>query len=214
MRDVSFFDQNLGDGTDGNEPQGDFRLAPAVAPRPGSAWRPREAYRTGIHRIGNRKVPTLAATVSADRLLAVFLDLIAPMGPNVDVVLETGHDSPDGTHRDLVREDIDLTVLSSHLLDFEDYLLKDGLTGLVVCSQADRPLQEVQLDEHKVLVVYAYDLRPFIAVLAEYGLREEQELMLILEDEHAHRTCDAHAHEFEVLASRLSMSETVDTLGH
>lgn len=214
MRDDSFLGLSLGDGSEGYEPMGHFMLPPAVAPRPGSTWRPREAYRTGIHRIGNRKVPTLAATVSADRLLSVFLDLIAPMGPNVDVVLETGHDSPEGMHRDLVREDIDLAVLSSHLLDFEDYLLEDGLTGLVVCSQASRPLQEVQLDEHKVLVVYAYDLRPFIAVLADYGLREERELMLILEDEHAHKTSHHHSSQFEVLASRLSMSETVDTLGN
>jgi hypothetical protein len=45
-------------------------------------------------------------------------------------------------------------------------------------------------------------------------LREERELMLILEDEHAHKTSHHHSSQFEVLASRLSMSETVDTLGN
>lgn len=193
--------------------EGGFMLPPAITPLPGSMWRPREAYRTGIHRVGVRKVPTLAATVSADRLLGVFLDLAAPMGPGVDVVLETGHGSKGGRHRDLAREDIDLTVLSSHLLDFEDYLLADGLTGLVVCSQADKPLQEVQLDEHKVLVVYAYDLTPFIGVMKRHGIPEEREMMLILEDEHAHRSRPEHPGMFQDLACRLAMTEAAETAG-
>jgi hypothetical protein len=198
---------------EGWEDDGGFQLSPAIIPMPDSLWRPREAYRSGIHRVGNRKVPTLAATISAERILPVFLDLVAPMGPSVDVVLETGHGSREGKHRDLAREGIDLTVLSSHLLDFEDYLLADGLTGLVVCSQADRPLQEVQLDEHKVLVVYAYDLRPFIEVMNRHGIREEREMMLILEDEHAHRSRPEHPSMFQTLATRLSMSEAAETAG-
>lgn len=214
MRDDSFHFLSGDEAFENWDVDSDFELAPAIMPMPGSLWRPREAYRTGIHRVGNRKIPTMAATVSAERLLGVFLELVAPMGPGVDVVLETSHGSKNGKHRDLAREDIDLTVLSSHLLDFEEYLLADGLTGLVVCSQADKPLQEVQLDEHKVLVVYAYDLRPFIEVMERHGIREEREMMLILEDEHAHRSRPEHPALFQTLASRLAMSEAAEAAGN
>ena len=59
---------------------------------------------------------------------------------------------------------MDLPVLKSHCCDYEDLLLHDGCTGLAVMS-TEGPM-EVQFDEHKLLVVYASNLKPFEAMHA------------------------------------------------
>src|SRR5262249_46568142 len=140
---------------------GDFRLTEAVRPALDLAVVPREGYRRDIYRDPKLRleVPVLAASVSAERLFDTFLDLLDPLAEVVGVVLETSHKSEGSSHRDLVREQIDLPVLLSHCYDFEDLLLNDGCTGVAVIAH-DRPM-EVQFDEHKLLVVYARDLRPF-----------------------------------------------------
>src|SRR5579884_1874526 len=135
------------------EPDGVFRLTGAVRPSPHGPVRPREGYRREVYRAGGLEVPVLAASASCEKLFGLFLALLEPLGPVVDVVLETAHQSGGAGHRDLPRTAIDLPVLQSHLLDFEDLLLHDGCTGVAVLS-ASGPM-EVQFDEHKLLIVYA-----------------------------------------------------------
>ena len=67
--------------------------------------------------------------------------------------------TPVNDQEDLYREHIDVPVLKSILLDFEDLLLNDGCTGIAVINPAKR--QEVQLDEHKLLIVYGDPLAEF-----------------------------------------------------
>ena len=56
----------------------------------------------------------------------------------MDVVLRSAHHPHSGgsRRRDFTRRAIDLPVLQSHLLDFEDLLVHDGCTGVVVVSSA------------------------------------------------------------------------------
>ena len=59
-------------------------------------------------------------------------------------------------HLDLYREHIDMPVLKSILWDYEDLLVNDGCTGIAVLNPGVP--QEVQFDEHKLLIVYGDEL--------------------------------------------------------
>jgi hypothetical protein len=189
---------------------GDFRLTEAVRPAPGVPVVPRQGYRREIYRDAKAdlRVPVLACSVSRENLFDLFLALLEPLGPVVDVVLETSHESEDGSHHDLFRGRIDLPVLASHLYDYEDLLLNDGCTGVAVVG-VNGPM-EVQFDEHKLLIVYARDLMPFEAILKEAGLVRDDSMKLITEGEHLHTTEPHYAEEFEQLCYRLSVGEPAE----
>lgn len=188
---------------------GDFWLTDAVRPSLRNAVTPRQGYRTETYRHATDgiEVPVLAAAVSREQLFEVFLALLPPLGETVDVVLESSHRQQRG-HRDFVREHIDLPVLQSYLYDFEELLLHDGCTGLAIVSHAG-PI-EVQLDEHKLLAIYAADIRPFERIMQAYGVRREQKLKLITEGEHLHHTTPKHRTQFTQLSNRLGVSESVE----
>jgi hypothetical protein len=186
---------------------GDFWLTQAIRPSIDLQVVPREGYRIDTYRDARAdlRIPVLAAAVSREKLFDVFLDLLDPLGEVVDVILETSHDSEGAEHRDLYRDHVDLPVLKSHFCDFEDVLLHDGCAGVAVIA-GDRPL-EVQFDEHKLLVVYARNLRPFEKLLRSHGIRHDEQLKLITEGEHLHSTDRAHARSFEQLCHRLGVTQ-------
>ena len=186
---------------------GDFVLTDAIRPAPGVPITPRQGFRLDTFRDARAglAVPVLAAAVSKEKLFDLFLDLLVPLGEVVDLVLETSHANEGASHRDLFREGIDLPVLQSCFLDFEDLLLNDGCTGAAVISTAG-PM-EVQFDEHKLLVVYARDLKPFERVLFRHGVARDDGLKLITEGEHLHSTDPRHAEEFERLCCRVGAGE-------
>ena len=184
---------------------GSFALTDAVRPSFGLEIIPREGYRRDLYRdpeTGNT-MPVLAASVSAERLFDVFMDLLTPLGDEVDVVLESSHESEPGDHADLYRESIDTVILKSTLYDYEDLLLNDGCTGLAALNPAG-PM-EVQFDEHKLLFVYANDLEPFEEVLLSHGLKRDDTLKFISEAEHLHSTDDVYRDQFEELQYRLGI---------
>ncbi len=185
---------------------GDFQLTGAVRPGPGVPVLPREGYRVGVFRDRDAglRIPVLSAAVSADRLFDTFLALLRPLGAVVDVVLEGSHGSADNP-AEFRRDHIDRPVLASHLCDFEDLLTEDGCTGVAVLA-AGRPA-EVQFDEHKLLHVYAPDLRPFHRVLRRAGLGRSPGLALISDAEHLHHTNPTHAEEFRSLAARIGAGD-------
>jgi hypothetical protein len=189
---------------------GDFLLTDAIRPSLDLQVVPRQGYRLSVYRdAGSRlRVPVLAAAISRERLFDLFLTLLAPLGDVVDVVLETSHNSDGDRHRDLYREGIDLPVLQSTFCDFEDLLLNDGCTGAAVISSTG-PM-EVQFDEHKLLVVYAHDLAPFVRILADAGIRRDDQMKLITEGEHLHSTEPHHAEAFEQLCYRLAVAEPAE----
>jgi hypothetical protein len=193
-----------------NDRYGDFWLTDAVRPSMQRQVVPRQAYRVETYsdpRAGVR-VPVLAAAVSRERLFDLFLELLDPLGEVVDVVLETSHDEKAGAHRDLVREAIDLPVLTSHFYDYEDLLLHDGCAGVAVLS-AERPV-EVQFDEHKLLVVYAHDLAAFERLMRRHGVERDDGMKLITEGEHLHSTDPRYREQFEQFCYRLGVGEPAE----
>jgi hypothetical protein len=186
---------------------GNFLLTEAVRPGPGVPVVPAEGYRVSRFRDAETQIclPVLGASVSAEKLFDVFLDLLEPLGPRAHVVLETSHDSLGDRHTDLRRGDIDLPVLMSHFCDFEDLLLNDGCTGVAVVAAARRV--EVQLDEHKLLFVYARDLKPYRRVLRKYGVTLQPEMRLIAEAAHLHQSDERYIEDFQQLATRVGAAD-------
>jgi hypothetical protein len=184
-----------------------FSLTEAIRPGESLPLVCEEGYRLERFRDprSRARLPMLAASVSAEHLFDVFLDLLQPLGESVHAVLETSHDSIDDWHDDLRRSDIDLPVLASHLCEHEDLLLNDGCTGIAVIARG-RPV-EVQFDEHKLLYVFALDLKPFRRILRFHGIQRVDGMRLIAECEHLHHTTTEYGEEFRHLSHEIGAGD-------
>jgi hypothetical protein len=186
---------------------GRFTLTDAVRPGwlldvvPQSGYR-FDAYvdpRTGSH------LPAVIASVSSEHLFDTFLELIEPLGDTVDIVLESSHDSQPGDHRptrgEFHREGMERLVLESMVWDFEELLLHDGCSGIAV-MHPELPI-EVQLDEHKLLIVYAPERETFERILVKRGLGRNDRMRFISQGEHLHTSHTRHARRFTELVAAL-----------
>ncbi len=184
---------------------GSFVLSDAVRPSYGLEVVPSCGFRHEIYRdeASKRDVPVLMAAASRERLFDTFMELLDPLGAVVDVVLETSHDYSATGHRDLYREHIDMPILQSILWDFEELLVNDGCTGIAVLNPSTP--QEVQFDEHKLLIVYGKDLREYERVLIDAEVECREDMHFITEAEHVHSTNDDFIQQFEQLKMRLGM---------
>ncbi len=184
---------------------GDFLLPEAVRPSYDLQVVPCQGYRHDSYRDEENQtsVPVLMASVSSERLFDVFLDILDPLGSVVDVVLETSHNRNSHGHTDLYREHIDVPVLKSVLYEFEDLLTNDGCTGIAVLNP-EVP-QEVQFDEHKLLIIYGDNLTEFENVLDGRRVGCDDAMKFITEAEHVHSSSDQYASQFEQLKTRLGM---------
>jgi hypothetical protein len=189
---------------------GDFQLTDAIRPSIDRQVVPRQGYRIDSYRDAKAglEIPVLAASLSREILFDQFLALLDPLGDVVDVVVETSHDSSGAGHRDLYRETIDRPVLESYFYEFEDLLLNDGCTGVAVIG-TEGPM-EVQFDEHKLLIVYAHDLKRFQRILDRAGLRRLDSLKLITEGEHLHLTDPRYQASFEQFCFRLGVGQPAE----
>src|ERR1700730_10064777 len=178
---------------------GSFSLTDAVRPSYGLEVIPREGYRRDLYRDpeSGSTMPVLAASISAERLFDVLMDLLDPLGEEVDAVMESRHENQPGKHAGLYPATMDTVILKSTLYDFEPLLLHDGCTGLAALNP-NGPM-EVQFDEHKLLFVYAHDLDPFEEDLIEAGMKRDDTLKFISEAEHLHSTDDVYRDQFEGL---------------
>jgi hypothetical protein len=189
---------------------GDFVLTDAVRPSYDLQVVPSTGYRHDVYHDEETRssIPVLMAAASRRQLFDLFMELLDPLGSTVDVVLETSHNRNGRGHTDLYREHIDMPVLKSVLWDFEDLLLNDGCTGVAVLN----PLvpQEVQFDEHKLLIVYGQDLQPFEEVFRRQRVPCNDQMRFITEAEHVHSSSDQYREEFEELKMRLGIDSYFD----
>jgi hypothetical protein len=189
---------------------GAFDLTDAVRPSYDLQIVPRQGFRHDayVDQQSKSSIPVIMAAATRERLFDLFIDLIDPLGEVVDVVLETSHGGGDG-HQDLYREHIDVPVLKSILYDFEELLLNDGCTGLAVLNPAKR--QEVQFDEHKLLIAYGTPLEVFERILIKHDVYPDKNMKFITEAEHVHSSTDKFTREFSQLQMRLGMEQEGDT---
>jgi hypothetical protein len=166
---------------------------------------PSAGFRHDVYRDEENRanVPVIMAAVTKNRLMESFMALVEPLGDVVDVVLETSHGSQSNGHTDLYREYIDMPILQSTLWDFEELLVNDGCTGIAVLNPSIP--QEVQLDEHKLLIVYGKDLASYEKILKTGRVPCREDMRFITEAEHVHSTCERYVAEFDELKMRLGM---------
>jgi len=186
---------------------GDFALTDAIRPGAGVGVTPREGYRVQIYRDRRAgvRMPMLTASVSREKLFDTFLALMEPLGKSLHVVLESSHEHGRGYATEYRRHGMDKPVLLSHFCEFEDLLMNDGCTGVAVMSR--RKYVEVQFDEHKLLHVYAEDLKPYRRRLKALGIRKRELMPLISEGEHLHHTTDDYAERFQQLCAWVGVED-------
>ncbi|HEY2894488.1 MAG TPA: hypothetical protein VGJ16_09760 [Pirellulales bacterium] len=184
---------------------GSFVLSGAVRPSFDLQIIPCQGYRHDVYRDEANKttVPVLMGAASKEHLFDVFMDILDPLGTEVDVVLETSHDREATGHVDLYREHIDLPVLKSILWDFEDLLVNDGCTGIAVLNPGIP--QEVQFDEHKLLIVYGSQLAEYESIFGERNVGCNDQIKFITEAEHVHSSSEYYLEQFEQLKMRLGI---------
>ncbi len=190
---------------------GAFDLTDAVRPSYDLKVVPRQGFRFDayVDQQSKSSIPVIMAAATRDRLFDLFIDLIDPLGEVVDVVLETSHGGGDG-HQDLYRDHIDVPVLKSILYDFEELLLNDGCTGIAVLNPAKR--QEIQFDEHKLLIAYGTPLEVFERTLIAHDVYPDKDIRFITEAEHVHSSSDTFARQFSELQMRLGMEQEGDAM--
>jgi len=189
---------------------GEFELTDAIRPAPESDIQPVQGYRHEVYvdQETQAKVPMVMASVGAKAIFPLFLDLIRRLGPVVDVVLESSHEGNSGEHVDMYRESIDMPVLVSILMEFEDLLVNDGCTGIAVLNP--KTPQEIQFEEHKLLIVYGSPLEPFEFLLESHGVPENQKMKLITEGEHVHSSTESYFKRFQQLRVELGLDGNPD----
>lgn len=183
---------------------GVFELTDAVRPSVDLQVIPRQGFRhdTYVDPASQTKVPVIMAAATRERLFDLFIDMIDTLGPVVDVVLETSHYHTGG-HQDYYREHIDMPVLKSILYDFEHLLMNDGCTGIAVLNPKRQ--QEVQFDEHKLIIAYGSPLEAFERTLINHDVYIDKTIRFITEAEHVHTSSEAMYDVFQTLAMRLGM---------
>ncbi len=182
---------------------GDFEFTDAVRPSPKAKIRPSQGFRYDkyIDEETKTEIPVIMASASRGVLYSVFMQLIQELGPVVDVVLETSHEHEVTGHCDLFREQIDMPILTSILLEYEEMLLNDGCAGIAVLNP--QTPQEVQFDEHKLLIMYGNPLESFEKVLEQHGIACEPAMHFITEAEHIHASNQSYREQFELLCNTL-----------
>ncbi|MDA0832475.1 MAG: hypothetical protein O2955_15505 [Planctomycetota bacterium] len=186
---------------------GDYMLTDAVRPSYTLDVVPQNGYRRDTYTDRETKIdiPVLMVSASSEKLMDIFVDLLDPLGDEVDVVLETSHERTSSGHLDLYREQIELPILKSTLYDFEEMLLNDGCTGIAVMNP--RVPLEVQFDEHKLLIVYGRDLWDFEDVLEEHNIPRDPQIKFITEAEHVHSSRDEFLRQFDQLRYSLGIDD-------
>lgn len=184
---------------------GAFDLTDAIRPALSLPVVPRQGFRHDCYRDDSAgvKVPVIMAAASRERLFDLFIDLIDPLGQVVDVVIETSHYGSDGSHQDLYREHIDIPVLKSILYDYEDLLLNDGCAGIAVLNPAKQ--QEVQFDEHKMMIIYGSTLDAYEKILISHDVYIDPKIKFLTEAEHVHSSSEKYYDQLMQLATRLGI---------
>ena len=184
---------------------GNFALTEAVRPSYDLQVVPSQGYRHDSYQDEQNRtsVPVLMVAVSGEHLFDAFMDLLDPLLTELGSDLETSHNRDARGHTDLYREHIDVPVLKSILWEYEDLLLNDGCTGLAVLNPGIP--QEIQFDEHKLLIVYGDQLDEFEKILRSRNVPCDDQLKFITEAEHVHSSSDQYAQQCDELKTRLGM---------
>jgi hypothetical protein len=189
---------------------GDFWLTKAIRPSFDLRVIPIQGYATEIFEQGGQKFHALMSAISREGLFDTFLDVIDLIASPVDVMLKCSHGKNNSDEKDseFIRGGIDLVVLKSDLLDFEDLLMNDGCTGIAIFNRETH--EEVNFEEHKLLQIYSEDMKSlklFEDLLQQREIKYNKEMKFIIDAEHIHATHERYFPELERLKNTLGMIE-------
>ena len=184
---------------------GAFELTDAIRPSYDLQVIPRQGYRHDeyIDPESKVKIPVVLASVSRERLFELFIDLVSCMGDVVNLVLESSHYGDEGNHRDFVRDRIEMPILLSMLYEFEDLLMNDGCTGIAIVNRSRK--QEIQFDEHKLIVCYGSPMEIYERVLIKHDVYPDESMRFLTEAEHVHSSSDRFIESLESFQYRLGL---------
>ena len=184
---------------------GSFELTDAVRPAYDMQIVPKQGFKHDRYSDPDctTQIPVILASASRERLFDLFVDLVNSLGDVVNVVLETSHHGDTGEHQDYIREHIDMPVLTSLLYEFEDILMNDGCTGIAVVNPKRK--QEIQLDEHKLLICYGSPQEIYERILIQHDVYPDNEMRFITEGEHVHSSSDRYIDVFDSFQYRLGI---------
>lgn len=185
-----------------------FRLPDAVRPAydlqiiPRCGFRYNSFYDAEHHRF----IPCITSAISEHDIFWLFYDMIELLGPAVDVILEISHhQSRMSEHLSFYREKIDVAVLKSIFIDYQDLLVADGCLSISLVNP-DK-VCEIQLDEHKLIMVYGEEVSNFLPTLKSHGVLFTPDMLFISEGEHVHCTRESYLEKIEQLMFALGISE-------
>ncbi len=188
---------------------GTFELSKGIRPEPG--FIPQEGYCFDHYedQDSGEKIPVIVCAATREKLFNIFTELSCALaeqardqGGALDLLLESTHPRY-GSYAALFRvADIDLPIVQSTLLDFEDLLVNDGRTG-VAMSSSD-VLSEIKFCEHKLITIYGNELRSrYEPILRGFSVPFDPSLTIIAQHPHAHASNDMYEQRFGELVSRL-----------
>lgn len=166
---------------------GKFTLSNAVALFEESEVVPKEGYQTSpfVSKAGVL-IERMMISVSVERIFYLFDDFLSLLGDACGVVVEDCRDtdSDHTVHVDHYGYHKDTVVVRSIFCDFEELLVNDGFLGVAVFTED--VYAEVQLTDHKTIQVFSTDASQFEEVLAQYGIKADEELKFVFDDSHIH----------------------------
>jgi len=173
---------------------GEFRFSPALRPDILKPMVPREGFIVAAPGPeADEQDLCVQCAVDSDRLLDVFFSLVGLLPEDISMVSEELAEG--GKPQSFQNDRVEKVVAVSRMLDFEDVLLGDGFSGVGFFS--DETDEEVFLDEHRLIYIYAQDNGKFLRALREFGLRELRRAAFISEHAHMHfraaRLAERHA---------------------
>ncbi len=184
---------------------GDFELTGAVAPAMLIGIPPTQGYKFETYTEHDASVPVIIAAVSKEHLLDAFVDLVDLLPEYLSVALQTSMHHDQDSPVDLMRIGIDKPVLMSTIFEYEDLLLKDGASGIAVFCEKTK--QEIQFDEHKLLIVYGEDQPKYTRIFHRYDVEHVDDLRLITDAEHFHTSSDEFCEQFQNLKRDLGVED-------
>lgn len=183
---------------------GDFLLTDAVAISSNSDTKIKPE--SGFCFSMREGISCIIACVSAEIIFDLFWDFIDMAGSPVNVMLKRRIKKEH--YRLFFREGIDLPVLKSMLLDFQNILCNDGLSVIAVIDMSESV--KICLDDHKIFFLWSEsdeDADNFFRILSAYKIQKKDKVNSILDADHFHLTFPEFRSQFDELVCRIGADE-------
>lgn len=193
-----------------NRTYDEFTMTPAVVFFKDGDIIPSEGYKIDKQVIADGRTRNrITISVSAEKILDLFDDLVKRLGDTCSIVVEDFR-SMQG-HIDNFAYSRDTFIIRSILVDFEEFILNDGFVGIAIWNEFAQA--EIHLTAQKIIMVYGFDISRFIPVLDSYGLQEDPELRFLFEDFHLLLGTDYGDSAIEALKNRLCIDNSIMQAG-